>query len=238
MKDLLLCTILFFACQSIFANNYRVEISVFEKSVPLDYFYEVEDVKLAVDVNDLYRYYLGDFTDVAVAETAKKELLAKGYKYAKVIDLKAERANCSASCKAPLYVENIFFDFDRSSLRTKSRNDLDELANLMQDNPDYKVELSAHTDAKGSLEYNTALSQRRSGSAKDYLIGRGISADRITTSEFGETSPIAKNDINGQDSPSGRQFNRRVVVTVMKNNGTTVPNVVQPINVPDALRAN
>jgi len=238
MKNLLLCAILFFTCQTIFANNYRVEIAVFEKGVGLDYFYEVADVKLAVDVNDLYRYYLGDFTDAAAAEAAKKEMLAKGYKYAKVVDLKAERANCSASCKAPLYVENIFFDFDRSNLRTKSRSDLDDLATLMQDNPDYKVELSAHTDAKGSLDYNTALSQRRSNAAKDYLIGRGISADRITTSEFGETSPIAKNDINGQDSPSGRQFNRRVVVTVMKSSGTIVPNVVQPINVPDALKAN
>ena len=238
MKNLLLCTMLFFSYQTIFANNYRVEIAVFEKGVAVDYFYEVADVKLAVDVNDLYRYYLGDFTDAAAAEAAKKEMLTKGYKYAKVVDLKAERANCSASCKAPLYVENIFFDFDRSNLRTKSRNDLDDLVILMQDNPDYKVELSAHTDAKGSLDYNTALSQRRSNSAKDYLIGRGISADRITTSEFGETSPIAKNDINGQDSPSGRQYNRRVVVTVMKNNGTIVSNVVQPINVPAALRAN
>ncbi len=238
MKNLLLCTILFFTYQSIFANNYRVEISVFEKSVPLDYFYEVDDVKLAVDINDLYRYYLGDFTDATEAEAAKKEMLAKGYKYAKVIDLKAERATCSASCSAPLYVENIFFDFDRSNLRVKSRNDLDDLATLMQDNSDYKVDLSAHTDARGSLAYNTALSQRRSSSAKNYLISRGISADRITTSEFGETSPIAKNDINGQDSPSGRQYNRRVVVTVMENNGTILSNVVQPINVPDVLKVD
>lgn len=238
MKNLLLCTLSFFCCQLLLANNYRVEIAVFEKSVPVDYFYEVDDVKLAVDVNDLYRYYLGDFTDAADAEAAKKEMIGKGYKYAKVVDLKAERANCSASCKAPLYVENIFFDFDRSNLRAKSRSDLDDLATLMQDNPDYKVELSAHTDARGSLEYNTALSKRRSNSAKDYLIAKGISADRITTSEFGETSPIAKNDLNGKDSPSGRQFNRRVVVTVMKSNGTIVSNVVQPIDVPDALRAN
>lgn len=238
MNKIILFVALLCSCQFLFANNYRVEISVFEKSVPVDYFYEVEDVKLAVDVNNLFRYYLGDFTNANEAESAKAALIAKGYKYAKVVDLKAERANCSASCKAPIYVQNIFFDFDRSNLRTKSRNDLDELANLMQDNPGYKVELSAHTDAKGSLEYNTALSQRRSGAAKDYLVARGISADRITTSEFGETSPIAKNDLNGQDSPSGRQYNRRVVVTVMKSNGTIVPNVVLPINVPSSLKAN
>ena len=73
---------------------------------------------------------------------------------------------------------------------------------------------------------------------KDYLITRGINADRIITSEFGETSPIAKNDVNGKDSPSGRQYNRRVVVTVMRSNGIIVPNVVQPIDVPEALKAN
>jgi len=236
MKKILLLSIVCCNALFLFANNYRVEIAVFEKSVPVDYFYEVEDVKLVVDVNDLFRYYLGDYTDMEAAEAAKKEMIGKGYKYAKVVDLKTERANCSASCKVPLYVENIFFDFDRSNLRSKSKSDLEDLAILMQDNPDYKVELSAHTDAKGSLEYNTALSQRRSNAAKDYLIGRGISAARITTSEFGETSPIAKNDINGEDSPSGRQFNRRVVVTVMKSNGTIVPNVVQPINVPASLK--
>lgn len=236
MRKIFFILLLNCTCQFIFANNYRVEISVFEKSVAADYFYNVEDVQLAVDVNDLYRYYVGDFSDMSKAETIKNELVAKGYKYAKVVDLKAERANCSASCKAPLYVQNIFFDFDRSNLRTKSRNDLDDLATLMQDNPDYKVELSAHTDAHGSVEYNTGLSKRRATSAKDYLIAKGISSDRIMTSTFGETSPIAKNDINGQDSPTGRQFNRRVVVTVMKSNGRVVPNVVLPIDIPDVLR--
>lgn len=229
---------LLFTCtyQFISANNYRVEISVFEKSVTADYFYNVEDVQLAVDINDLYRYYIGDFSDMAKAETMKNELVTKGYKYAKVVDLKAERANCSASCKAPLYVENIFFDFDRSNLRAKSKSDLDDLTILMKDNPDYKVELSAHTDARGSVEYNTALSQRRATSAKDYLIAQGINSDRIMTSTFGETSPIAKNDVNGQDSPTGRQFNRRVVVTVMKSNGRIVPNVVLPIDIPEVLK--
>ncbi len=227
-----------FTFQITFANNYRVEIAVYEKGVDFDYFYNIDEVKLAVDVNELYRYYLGDFTDAAEAASAKADVIAKGFKYAKVVDLKEERASCAMSCKAPLYVENLFFDFDRSDLRNKSRSDLDDLATLMQDNLDYKVELSAHTDAHGSLAYNTALSNRRANSAKDYLLARGINSNRIITSEFGETSPIAKNDINGQDSPDGRQYNRRVVVTVMKGNGTIVSNVVQPINVPSILRVD
>ncbi|MEM6321431.1 MAG: OmpA family protein [Bacteroidota bacterium] len=238
MKKYIVLFCLFVSTQMLFANNYRVEIAVFDSGVDLDYFYNIDDVKLAVDINDLFRYYLGDFDTAAEAETARKDVVAKGYKYAKVVDLKAERANCAMSCQTPLYVENLFFDFDKSFLRTKSKSDLDDLVTLMNDNPDYKVELSAHTDARGSIEYNTALSKRRSTAAKDYLIAKGISADRITTSEFGETSPIAKNNINGADSPSGRQYNRRVVVTVTNGKGVIVSNVVQPIDVPNRLKAN
>lgn len=237
MRKSIIIALLFCYCQLSFANHYRVEIGVFENGVGFDYFYNVEDIKLAVDVNGFYRYYVGDFEDKGKAEAAKNDAISKGYN-ARVIDLMKLREACATFCKAPLYVENIFFDFDRSNLRSKSRRDLDDLAELMTDNPDYKVELSAHTDARGSLEYNTALSNRRSSAAKDYLIARGISSSRIITSEFGETSPIAKNDLNGQDSPSGRQFNRRVVVTVMKSSGSIVPNVVKPINIPEILKAN
>jgi outer membrane protein OmpA-like peptidoglycan-associated protein len=236
MRKSLFILILVSIVQLTYANSYRVEVAVFDKKVPMDYFYNLTDVKLAVDVNRLYRYYLGDFSDAAKANNLKNEVIAKGYKYAKVIDLAKAREECAMMCKAPLYVQNIFFDFDRSNLRSQSRRDLSDLATLMKDNPTYKVELSAHTDSKGSLEYNTALSQRRSKSAKDYLISLGINAGRIATSEFGETSPIAKNDFGGKDSPDGRQFNRRVVITVMDAAGKIISNVVKAIDVPASLQ--
>ncbi len=238
MRNISTLAILLFSSISAMANQYRVEIAVFDRSVDVDYFYNLENVSLAVDLNDLYRYYIGDFSASSEAEAVKNDAIAKGYKYARVIDLVAERTLCASTCKAPLYVRNIFFDFDRSSLRSKSRSDLDQLATLMKDHPDYKVELSAHTDSRGSLEYNTALSERRANSAKDYLVTKGISAARIITSEFGETSPIAKNDLNGQDSPTGRQFNRRVVVTVMDSSGKIISDIVEPIEVPEILKAN
>ena len=235
------CLLLLLGClfiQIAEAASYRVEVAVFERAVGSNYFYNLDDVQLMVDVNDLHRYYLGDFSDRAEADRVRNDAVAKGYRYAKVVDLDAKRAACAASCAAPIYVRNIFFDFDQSYLRQKSKNDLDQLALLLQDNPGYKVELSAHTDSRGSLEYNTALSQRRAQSAKAYLLKKGIAAGRVTTSEFGETSPIAKNDLNGQDSPEGRQFNRRVVVLVIDANGKVVSNVVEPIGVPDKLKMN
>lgn len=238
MRKSFIFIVLLSCSQFVFADQYRVQIAVFEKSVAFDYFYNIDNVKLSIDQNELYRYYLGDFSSLAEAEIALKEVISKGRKYARIIDLKQERESCAMSCKTPLYVENIFFDFDRSNLRNKSRNDLDDLVNLMNDNPGYKVDLSAHTDARGSLEYNSALSQRRSNSAKEYLVAKGISSSRIMTSEFGETSPIAKNEINGSDSPEGRQFNRRVVVRVIDANGKSVSNIVKPIAVPTSLKIN
>lgn len=232
-------TLLFFCVsQIIFAASYRVEVAVFEESVSTDYFYGLEDVKLALDVNSLYRYYLGDFSSLAAAESAMADAVKKGFKYAKIIDMDKAKAACAMACQEPLYVQNIFFDYDKSFLRTKSKNDLDNLVLLLQENPSYKVELSAHTDSHGSTSYNNALSQRRSNSAKDYLIAKGIATTRISTSEFGEDSPIAKNDISGEDSPAGRQFNRRVVITVMDKDGKVIPNVVRPIDIPDGLEAN
>jgi OOP family OmpA-OmpF porin len=74
------------------------------------------------------------------------------------------------------------------------------------------VEIQGHTDSKGSDDYNMALGMRRAESVKKYLGTQGISADRITTRSFGKTQPVADNEVNGKDNPTGRALNRRVVI--------------------------
>ncbi|MEO1437781.1 MAG: OmpA family protein, partial [Bacteroidota bacterium] len=135
----------------------------------------------------------------------------------------------------PNYLESIFFDFDQSFLRPKSKSELDKLYDVLMENPTYTTELRAHTDAKGSNEYNVALSQRRADAAKSYLLNRGIPASRVSTKIYGETDPIAKNESNGSDSPQGRQFNRRVQLIVLNASGSEV-RIVRDINVPGGLR--
>jgi outer membrane protein OmpA-like peptidoglycan-associated protein len=94
-----------------------------------------------------------------------------------------------ANISAPVLIENIFYDFDRATLRPESATALDELVKLLNDNPHITIELRAHTDYKGSDQYNERLSQRRAESVVNYLIAHGIAADRLTPKGYGEGKP-------------------------------------------------
>lgn len=89
----------------------------------------------------------------------------------------------------PVVLENIFFDFDKATLRPESKEELDGLIDLLNLNPNVTIELSAHTDRKGSEEYNMKLSQRRAEAVVDYLITAGIAPDRLTAVGKGKTEP-------------------------------------------------
>jgi len=94
-----------------------------------------------------------------------------------------------ASITKPVVVDNIFYDFDKATLRPESKAALDELAQLLRDNPNVTIEMASHTDRKGSEDYNIDLSQRRAKSVIDYLIEAGISADRLQHQGYGESRP-------------------------------------------------
>ena len=94
-----------------------------------------------------------------------------------------------ANISAPVLIENIFYDFDKATLRPESATALDELVKLLNDNPHITIELSAHTDYKGSDIYNERLSQRRAESVVRYLIEHGIASDRLTPKGYGEGMP-------------------------------------------------
>ena len=94
-----------------------------------------------------------------------------------------------ANISAPVLIENIFYDFNKATLRPESQTALDELVKLLNENPNITIELSAHTDYKGSDQYNERLSQRRAESVVNYLIANGIAADRLTPKGYGEGKP-------------------------------------------------
>jgi len=93
-----------------------------------------------------------------------------------------------ASITKPVLID-IFYDFNQATLRPESKKALDELIALLNDNPNVTIELSAHTDRKGSDEYNIDLSQRRAQSVVDYLIKGGIDKDRLTAVGYGKSQP-------------------------------------------------
>ena len=94
-----------------------------------------------------------------------------------------------ANIMAPVLIDNIFYDFDKATLRPESKTALDDLVKLLNENPNITIELSAHTDYKGSAEYNKRLSQRRAESVVNYLIEHGIAADRLTPVGYGKENP-------------------------------------------------
>lgn len=103
-----------------------------------------------------------------------------------------------------IVLKNIFFDFDKATLRPESTVELENLHKILTDNPSIKVEISGHTDSKGSDEYNLKLSDDRSKSVVEWLINKGIKSDRLIYKGYGESVPIATND-----TEEGRQLNRR-----------------------------
>ncbi|MDR2087270.1 MAG: OmpA family protein [Dysgonamonadaceae bacterium] len=93
------------------------------------------------------------------------------------------------SISKPVVVENIFYDFDKATLRPESKEALDEIIAMLDDNPNVTVELSAHTDRKGAETYNENLSQRRAQSVVDYLIAHGVASDRLQAKGYGKSQP-------------------------------------------------
>lgn len=109
-----------------------------------------------------------------------------------------------------IVLKNIFFDFNKSTLRAESTTELDRLIKLLTDIPTLKIEISGHTDNVGAATYNKTLSESRAKAVVDYLVKNGIAASRLTYKGYGFDQPIAAND-----TEAGRQLNRRTEFKVL-----------------------
>ncbi len=108
-------------------------------------------------------------------------------------------------------LKNIYFDFDKTTLKSESFTELNKVVNFLNENPSVEIEIAGHTDSKGSDEYNANLSQGRSQSVVDYLVSQGIPGYRLSAHGYGESKPIDTNE-----TEEGRANNRRVEFTVLK----------------------
>lgn len=115
----------------------------------------------------------------------KEEIHVDSVKESKVYDLQFPLASISA----PVLIDNIFYAFDKATLLPESKNALDSLVLMLNENPNITIELSAHTDYRGAEAYNKTLSQKRAESVVRYLIDHGIAADRLTAVGYGEEKP-------------------------------------------------
>lgn len=142
-----------------------------------------------------------------------------------------------SSITKPVVIDNIFYDFDKATLRPESKNALDEMAQVLRDNPNVTIEMASHTDRIGSDEYNIRLSSRRAQSVIDYLISVGIDARRLQSQGYGKSRPktITKklareypqftegqvldeefvNSLSPEDQEAADQINRRTEFQVL-----------------------
>lgn len=151
-----------------------------------------------------------------------------------VQDLAAETADIPAGMQATLdrsgqievrqsgenlilsVASDVLFDFDSDTLSAQARRSLTDVAAVIAQGSGGQVLVLGHTDAKGSEDYNRALSLRRAQAVARFLEGAGIAPDRLGIEGRGETEPVAENEIDGRDNPAGRAQNRRVEFVLPK----------------------
>jgi outer membrane protein OmpA-like peptidoglycan-associated protein len=123
----------------------------------------------------------------------------------------SEAANIqrNADLLAVTFKSDVLFDIDSATLKPGAYSEINRISQVLNEYPQTNLLISGHTDSSGTEAHNLALSERRAESVKNALIQQGVSAMRITTIGHGETQPVASND-----TPEGRQLNRRVVVTI------------------------
>ncbi len=134
-----------------------------------------------------------------------------------------------------IILRTIFFDFDDYSIKESEKPKLANLAEIMGENPDLRLEIIGHTDSKGSDAYNKRLSNNRANSTVRYLTGKGIDKTRFRITGAGESLPVAINTTqDGSDCPQGRELNRRVELQIIHSENKAI--VTEEIEVPEGLK--
>lgn len=222
------------------AQDFRVQIAAYAEAMPDTFFREkgVTGVIASTDQMGMHRYFAGSYDTREDAEKVQQEMISKGFPFATVIDLEEQRVLCGADCpyfrngtvflqdrKRETTLQNIYFDFGRYSLNAESKEVLNKVFEKLKENPNLKLQLLGYTDGVGSAQANMQLAGNRARSARNYLINKGIRADRMFIKVFGEAEPLAPNSEEsldgkkGEDLPENRKWNRRVVLAIIDDAG-------------------
>ena len=146
---------------------------------------------VTTDTDGSFRFMLNANTDYVLIASregyrnGKGKETTRGLSASKEFEVDIE----ITSTAKPIELPNIFYDFDRWELRPESMAALDKLIEVLNDNPTIVIELGAHTDSRGTLEYNYDLSQKRAQSVVNYLIERGVPAERLRAKGYAQSQP-------------------------------------------------
>lgn len=131
--------------------------------------------------------------------------VSSGYfEYSKPIELKKIDVGSS------IILKNVFYDVNKSTIKSESHTELNLLLKLMSENPKLRIEIASYTDSNGSEKYNQELSEKRSKAVVDYLVSKGLDPTRLESKGYGMSLPISNND-----TEEGRQLNRRTEFKIL-----------------------
>jgi len=114
-------------------------------------------------------------------------------------------------------IGEVFYDYDKASIRSDAEPQLNKVVKMLQDNPKISIEIQSHSDSRGTDGYNQSLSNRRAQSVVNYIVSKGITKNRLNSKGFGESQPVNK-CVDGVECPeSDHQKNRRTEFIVLNN---------------------
>lgn len=181
------------------------------------------NLKASTDEAGAFAFNLDENTDYAVTAektnfiTSRKDSLStKGYEESKTLYAKLALNIDSIEVNKGIRLNNIYYDFDKWSIRKDATPELNRLVQIMNDNPTMIVELGSHTDSRGSDSYNLQLSQKRAESAVAYIVSKGIEQKRITAKGYGETKPVNQCVNGAKCSEEEFQLNRRTEFAIIR----------------------
>jgi len=232
-----LCACVLFATLvcTLSAQNFRVQLAAYPDAKPAAYFRErgVESVT-TVQQMGMYQYFYSEYFKTREdAEKIVAQVKGKGFPFATILDLEEQRVLLGTGC--PYYrngvivvkdtaqevtSRNIYFDYGRHQLTPESKTALNVVADWLKKHPKLKLGIVGFTDNVGKSEDNMELATNRSRSARNYLIAKGVRADRMFIQVLGEMGAAAPNtDDMGNDIEENRRWNRRVTLAIADENG-------------------
>jgi len=166
-----------------------------------DFFNKAPNMKI-IDCNDgIRRFVIGEYKTKEEALAMREQMIQMGFIGSWIREC---MNNNDMAIGERIVLKNIFFDFNKTSLRPESKQELEKLVKLLNDHPTFAIEIAGHTDNVGSEEYNLKLSDSRAKVVYNYLIAKGINKDRLSYKGYAFKQPIATNTTD-----EGRQKNRR-----------------------------
>lgn len=234
LRSPLFLSAFFFPALGLFAQDFRVQIAAFSEPVNKSYFEDkgVLGAVLSTDQMGMHRYFMGTYATREEAERIQVQLIEKGFPFATVIDLEVQRLLFGSNCpyfkgSGPVYVQperetqanSVYFESGKIRLSEEGKLLLDRIAREMTSSATSKLHILGHSDGSGDAKANAELATDRSRVVRNYLIGKGVRADRMYINIYGESKPIAPNNdpFTGEAIKENQAWNRRVELVIIQD---------------------